>query len=417
MKYTFVDLFSGAGGFTEGFLQSGTNDADFQLIAASDIHENAELTHTGRFNRQLGIDYTFLRKDIRHSGFTRSLKNAVKIHTGKDSVDVVCGGPPCQGFSLFGKRNEEDPRNDLFKHYLRAIKNLSPKYFVMENVPGLVTMYDGKIPGLIHQEVEKLFSGEYNVCGPIFVNSADYGVPQVRERVLFIGSKKGLPQITTIPSLLEKSQYVTVEEAISDLSFLQPWEAAYQYHDEFPATSSYQNSSRRSFLLNKFGVDIDHLALRNHEAAKHSVPVVARFALIQKGKGFESIPEQLWKQVSTKKKWCVKLHEKSPSNTMTTLPDDFIHYETPRIITVREMARLQSFDDSYFFEGPRTTGGGGAGNKKRTVELPQYTQVGNAVPPLMARAISQKVLESLEEVRIKEISKNNETVRLLSTAV
>ncbi len=417
MKYTFIDLFSGAGGFTEGFLLAGTKEADFQLVAASDIHKNAELTHLGRFEKQLGLTYSFIKTDIRNIGFAKQLKRTAKNICSRESVDVVCGGPPCQGFSVWGKRNENDPRNDLFRHYLNAIKAVSPSYFVMENVPGLVTMYDGRIPGLIHEEVETLFAGEYKINGPIFVNSVDYGVPQLRERVLFIGSKKGYPEISHIPPTVTEQNRVTVKEAIGDLEFLQPGEIAYEYNKNFPAVTSYQKQSRNGRLLKKHGISLEHAVLRNHEAAKHTLPVIARFALIQKGKGFESIPENLWKLVSTKKKWCVKLNDAFPSNTMTTLPDDFIHYQVPRSITVREMARLQSFDDTFFFEGPRTTGGGGAGNKKRTMELPQYTQVGNAVPPLMARAVGQRIIESLEIHRLNILQEKNETIRLLSRAV
>ena len=417
MNYSFVDLFSGAGGFTEGFLLAGTSESSFKLVVASDVHKNAELTHTGRFGQQLGINYSFLRKDIRDKDFQLHLNNAIKRVQNYNSIDVVCGGPPCQGFSIWGKREEKDPRNNLFKHYLNTIAALCPKYFVMENVPGLVTMYEGKIPSLIKKEVEKIFAGEYVLHGPIVINSADFGVPQIRERVLFIGSRKGYPEIKNISSTLSKNQYVTVKEAISDLEFLQPWQIAQEYDVNFPPNSKYQNESRYGRLFSKYNINFKTDLLHNHEAAKHTIPVVARFALIQKGKGFESIPEPLWDKIATKKKWCVKLNDILPANTMTTLPDDFIHYQVPRIITVREMARLQSFDDTFVFRGPRTTGGGGAGNKKRNSELPQYTQVGNAVPPLMAKAIAQNIIESLEKHRLESSKQNNEAVRLLPRAI
>ncbi len=417
MNYSFVDLFSGAGGFTEGFLLASTPESSFQLIAASDIHKNAELTHTGRFRQQLGINYSFLQKDIRDTNFKSCLRNNIKKIHSSDSIDVVCGGPPCQGFSIWGKRKEDDPRNNLFKHYLDVIATLLPKYFVMENVPGLVTMYEGRIPALIKEEIDKLFAGEYKVHGPIIVNAVDFGVPQLRERVLFIGSRKGYPEIKNISSTINRKQYVTVRDAMSDLEFLQPWEVAKEYDVNFPANSQYQQESRCGRLFKKYNIPSTSNLLFNHEAAKHTVPVIARFALIQKGKGFESIPEQLWKKIATKKKWCVKLDDLVPANTMTTLPDDFIHYQVPRIVTVREMARLQSFDDTFIFTGPRTTGGGGVGNKKRNFELPQYTQVGNAIPPLMAQAIAQNIIESLEKSRLKSSKQNNEAIRLLPRAI
>lgn len=395
-EFTCVDLFAGAGGFTEGFMLAGNDLADFKLLAASDIHEEAELTHRNRFHSQMRIDYDFHRMDIRDVALIDHLFASIKKHSGANQVDVICGGPPCQGFSVFGKRQESDPRNDLFTHYLRVVSELRPKYFVMENVPGLVTMYDGKIPGLIFKEVSRLLGGDYEVSGPIFVNAADFGVPQIRERVLFIGSRKGFPPVTRIPPMLKKSDYLTVADAISDLRFLLPWQTAFEYDKNFPATTPYQTESRLGRLASKLGLNLDTSVLRNHEAAKHTPLVIARFAMLQKGKGFESIPAELWRRhLSTEKKWCIRLDEQRPSNTMTTLPDDFIHYSIPRILTVREMARLQSFDDTFFFEGPRSTGGGGAGNKKRNSELPQYTQVGNAVPPLMAKAIGSALLDCL----------------------
>lgn len=144
-EYTFVDLFSGAGGFSEGLTLAGYTTSQFRLVAASDIHRNARLTHENRFRSQLGIDYTFLEKDIRDEDFIEQLITCIEDKSGKPIVDVVVGGPPCQGFSVFGLRNEEDPRNNLFLHYLKAIEVLMPKYFVMENVPGLALMYGGKV--------------------------------------------------------------------------------------------------------------------------------------------------------------------------------------------------------------------------------------------------------------------------------
>lgn len=138
--------------------------------------------------------------------------------------------------------------------------------------------------------------------------------------------------------------------------------------------------------------------LTNHEAAKHSPEVIARFAMIEQGQGLESIPRELWENhLFSSKKWCVRLSPDKPSFTVVTLPDDFVHYHRHRILTVREMARLQSFDDTFEFIGPRASGGGGKGNKKRNQELPQYTQVGNAIPPLMAQGIGHELLMALDQ--------------------
>lgn len=393
-KYTFVDLFSGAGGFTEGMLLAGHQSSSFRLVVSSDVHENARITHDNRFKTQLGMDYSFLQEDIRSDTFLESLINLVDKHTGRSHVDVVVGGPPCQGFSVFGLRKETDPRNDLFLPYLKAIQALQPKYFVMENVLGLVTMYSGKTVKRIREEVSRM-KPQYGVMGPIKINAADFGVPQLRERVLFIGYRKGMTPIYRIEPT-HKGRYVTVKEAIGDLAFLRSWESNGVYKEDFLPTSDYQRESREGRLFTKVGISRQDHSLHNHEAAKHSPNVIARFAMMEPGEGLDSIPRPLWERhLKSSKKWCVKLHPDKPSFTVVTLPDDFVHYSRPRILTVREMARLQSFDDTFGFLGPRASGGGGKGNKKRNKELPQYTQVGNAVPPLMSRGIGETLLRAL----------------------
>lgn len=394
--YTFVDLFAGAGGFTEGFLLAG-EESNFELLGATDVSPMAQLTHERRFRDQLGQRYSFVTQDIRNPSFTKYFLDSVRSIHGDKPIDVVCGGPPCQGFSVFGKRTEDDPRNDLFRPYLAFIERVQPKYFVMENVPGLVQMYKGRAVEQIIAGIENLQTVKYQVSGPLRVNAAEYGVPQNRERVLFIGSRLDMPPIrdVTRPGLFEE---VSVADAISDLSFLRAWETADKYAPTYPVESQYQIESRRGRLFKKLGMVSRHPnVLRNHEAARHRPEIIARFAMIEEGRGLESVPRELWdKHLKSSKKWCVRLDRSRPSYTMVTLPDDFVHYVQHRILTVRETARLQSFDDTFVFAGPRATGGGGAGNRKRFVELPQYSQVGNAVPPLMAKAIAETILGRLE---------------------
>ncbi|MDX9791390.1 MAG: DNA cytosine methyltransferase, partial [Candidatus Kapabacteria bacterium] len=150
--FTFIDLFAGAGGFSEGFLQAEINNKFFDFIAASDINENCELTHIVRYNHQLGLNAEFLRQDITEPDFLENL--LAKI--GNKTIDVICGGPPCQSFSLAGKRRKFDKKDDLFSHYLDVIKRLQPKYFVMENVKGILTKENGKIKDLIIQEINSI---------------------------------------------------------------------------------------------------------------------------------------------------------------------------------------------------------------------------------------------------------------------
>jgi len=395
-EYSFVDLFCGAGGFTEGMLLSGNSERRFRLVAASDIHKNAQLTHQKRFRDTLGIPYSFACEDIRSKTFLRDLVRLVEISSAGQPLDVIVGGPPCQGFSVFGARREADPRNNLFLHYLEAISVLRPKYFVMENVPGLATMYGGKTVERIYEQVKRI--GDYEIHGPIKLNASEFGVPQFRERIVFIGNRRDMAPIATIPN--GRSRPISVKEAIGDLSFLRSWEAGTDYNELFQATTTYQKESRRGRLATILGVPPIPRSLKNHETAKHTPDVIARFAMMKQGSGLESIPRELWdKHLQSSKRWCVKLSPDNPSFTVVTLPDDFVHYEHPRILTVREMARLQSFEDSFEFFGPRASGGGGRGNKKRNVELPQYSQVGNAVPPLLARGVASVVLNALESQR------------------
>ncbi|MGP8078164.1 MAG: DNA cytosine methyltransferase [Thermoplasmata archaeon] len=390
-RFGFVDLFCGAGGFAEGFLQAGTDRSEFQLLAASDVHRHAQATHEYRFGTQLGIPYRFIRKDIRDPGLLPEVREAVSLGS---EVDVVCGGPPCQGFSVFGARRRDDPRNDLFHPYLQIVHALRPRYFVMENVPGFVYMYRGMAEQRIREAVDSLRRPGYTLAGPIFVNAASFGVPQSRERVIFLGSRDDQPRIGSVP-VPEGIHSPSVGEAISDLAFLGSGMKAIDYDPRFPPASDYQRDSRLGRSKTRPTWDG---RLQNHESSRHTSRVLTRFRLVPKGHSTKDVKEVLVREgVDSGKKWCVRIDDADPSFTLTTIPDDFIHYSQDRSLTVRECARLQSFDDSFVFLGPRTTGGGGAGNKVRNTDLPQYTQVGNAVPPLMARGIALTLLRNLEK--------------------
>jgi DNA (cytosine-5)-methyltransferase 1 len=244
----------------------------------------------------------------------------------------------------------------------------------------------------MHDEVGKMRPTRYNLTGPIKVRALDFGVPQIRERILFVGCRADVSAIRDIPPTA--SAPVAVHDAIGDLAFLRPWESNGRYHE--PALTKYQRDSRRGRLYAMLGLAPNGDQLHNHDAARHTPEVIARFAMMRPGKGLDSIPTGLWDaHLRSSKKWCVRLDPQKPSYTVTTLPDDLVHYEQHRILTVREAARLQSFDDTFQFLGPRSTGGGGKGNKKRNQELPQYSQVGNAVPPLLAQGIGFALLRAL----------------------
>jgi DNA (cytosine-5)-methyltransferase 1 len=362
-----VDLFCGAGGFSLGFKRVG----DFELIAAVDKNPDALETYKVNFG-----DTPVFESDITDiSGNIDELYEACGF--SQDDVDVVIGGPPCKGFSTAGKMNPDDPRNSLVASYLQVVRKLDPDVVVMENVEGLVRMEGGKYA----EKIDAAFKNQgFSTSGPLNISAGDYGIPQDRTRVFFTGTKIGFPieipdqgeQIaadggTTTGS--EEENTVTVREAIDDLAFLKSGEEATEYPTD-PKTG-YQERMR-----------MDSNELYNHKASNHGSRVRERFSMLEPGQDVSDLPEEY----QTSKHTQVRLDPAHLAPTITTLPDDYVHYSKPRIPTVREMARLQSFPDWFEFKGPRTTGG-----QRRKEACPQYSQVGNAVPPLLAEVVAKQV--------------------------
>ena len=604
-RVTYLDLFAGAGGFSEGFLQAFTENLYYDFKLASDINENCELTHRVRYNSVLGLDTKFLRQDIMEDTFIENLLYAV----GNEPIDVITGGPSCQSFSLAGRRKVYDKRDDLFYHYLKVIKALRPKYFVMENVKGILTKDGGAVKRRILREIrsiidptkatllteyinsiknrlpsavyavlkgriigtesipygifdtldallrditknvdyrvsksdqnintvrhgilllklkndrenirksiiqlktathidndvfiegynaaisalgdedilEKIFESIdkiakmkkkvsnlcselkkalellvvsfdecieylysyldnnekrmfdsilaevrlYNISEPMVLLSSNYGVPQNRERVVFIGCRNDQPLIDNIPSLVSEDEKVTVFEALWDLDNIDNGETVEHYRkprilkkyeckkklrsvDGNPISDGklYSDWSRQGrlgerfvfecppFYVHNFGEYNDdnkhqNKELFNHQTSSQSDTVRERLRIIAKhGDYDESKVELKEKGRDSQKRNYVVLKPEGQSPTVCTMPDDFIHYAAFRPTTVREMARLQSFDDSFVFQGKRQTGG-----NNRQKEIPQYTLVGNAVPPLMAKAIANVILKNIK---------------------
>ncbi|MFB6216307.1 MAG: DNA cytosine methyltransferase [Candidatus Aenigmatarchaeota archaeon] len=366
-----IDLFCGAGGLTLGFERQG-----FQAVAASDYQEDTLNTYKTNFP-----EVATIQKDIRELEAEELLAES---GYDKEDIDAIIGGPPCKGFSMAGERDPDDPRNSLFEEYIRIVSEIEPRVVVMENVKGILSMQDGAYVDKILKELRKLgYTVKYRV-----LNAADYGVPETRERVIWIGFKNGEKISFPDPTHHSKTDgqkklggdkgdlkpYRTVGEAISDLDFVGPGEKATEYQKE--PESEYQERMRENAS-----------ELLNHEAPNHSERVQNRFKLMEEGKGMETVPEEY----RTSKHSLQKLHRDEPSPTITTLPEDFVHYKRNRIPTVREVARIQSFPDDFEFTGPRTTGG-----MRRREACPQYSQIGNAVPPIMAEAIAKEVRQSFQ---------------------
>jgi len=365
-----IDLFSGAGGLSEGLESVGIH-----VATAIEWHPQPCLTHA--FNHPhtqvLVGDIRSLQMDL--------LRKYVHRATGTSKVDLVVGGPPCQGFSSAGRKSQADPRNTLFREFIRVVENFKPRMFLLENVPGFRKMYQGQMFAEATKEFSRL---GYQITSNI-VDAAPFGVPQRRKRFIMIGwlPNEALPFEWPDEVLGKNGQLtifsqpmVTVENALEDIAFLEPgWEAT--QHQVEPIYNFQQDRRRGAKLL------------FNHLATQHREKAVSMFEYIPEGGTINAVPKNL----RNGKKTMARLNRHEISNAVLALPDDLIHYRHNRIPTVREMARLQTFDDDYVFFGKRTSG-----FIERRVDLPQYTQVGNAVPPLLAKALGRNLIRSLEGI-------------------
>lgn len=366
--FVTIDLFSGAGGMAEGFGQAG-----FRPLVATDYDPMA--ARTFQYNHP---QTPFLLGDIKEID-ARELLRVAGAAPGE--VDVICGGPPCQGFSLAGPRLSDDPRNQLFREFLRIVQTVQPRFFVFENVAGLLSMKGGGVLKAILSGFEDLGYA----CTWQVVNAADYGVPQNRPRVIIIGERGGgrptLPKPTHCPtpqaSLFEKlPPHVTVWDAISDLPSIHQGEGNEAMKHTCGPANEYQRARRGHRTPGH---------IYNHRATSHSDAIVQRYASIPEGGSAKDVPADL----ATKKTNYYRLSKSRPSRTITcNHRTDILHPTVPRGTTVREAARLQSFDDDYRFFGNLT---------RKAKYVTQDDQVGNAVPPLLARAIASHIRLSLEQ--------------------
>lgn len=379
---TSIDLFSGCGGMTLGFSWAG-----FTSVLASDIDENCEKTFATNFP-----EIPFLCGDL--SDFK---KDDFDNHIKKADIDVIIGGPPCQGFSLANKRRNKvsnDPRNRLFYEFVKTIDWYSPKAFVMENVKGLLSMQSGEVIKQIIKEFESAGKFGYEVDYKI-LKASDYGVPQSRERVIVMGIRRDLEMKPQFPEkCIEKE--VTVEEAISDLPQINAGEGEERMKYVTKPQGAYQQLMRN----NTEGVF-------NHIAMKHTKRVIERFEAIRPGKNLLDVWEThgAVQRGNPKEKSKIKFSQ----NNLRLIPDkpaptiaasfqsNFIHPYLNRNFTAREGARLQSFPDDFIFEGMRTKMSWEKG-------LSQYQQIGNAVPPLMAFEIAKTLIELLEKATLTNYS-------------
>ena len=309
---------------------------------------------------------------------------------------MVAGGPPCQGFSTAGRRVENDSRNKLIKSYIAFIRLVQPKIIFFENVKGFTQKFDkNKIQGKVYSEYVKgalryspkdLSYEGYNVYGKL-VDFSEFGIPQKRTRFILVGIRKDIitaqkPKKFFSLIMNNRESFLinkgiginnTLEEAISDLlrieETISPDTKSFKAGLYNNPTSNYQLLLRGAY---------DRNIPDSHRFAKHSQATVEKLTFIlEHAEKNKTLSTELKKQFNLKKRTVIPLAGNTPTPTITTLPDDYIHYSEPRIFTVREYARIQSFNDWFEFKGKYTTGG-----KRRTQEVPRYSQIGNAIPPL-----------------------------------
>lgn len=341
--YTVLDLFCGCGGLSLGFEEAG-----YRVLLGIDFWNDALETY--KYNHKQSQT---LRADM------ASLNpEQVERLLGTKDVDVIIGGPPCQGFSVAGKRIVDDERNKLYKGFVRMVKHFRPKAFVMENVPNILSIGGGVVKDAILADFNEL---GYHVNVKVMLAS-NYGVPQNRRRAVFVGLKNG--DSYDFPTPFD-TPMITSEEALSDLP-----ECSLAEGEPYPAVpqSAYQELMRDGSK-----------GVHNHDITIHNERTKEIIAMVPDGGNYKDLPEELQQTRKVHIAW-TRLNSKKPSFTIDCGHRHHFHYEWNRIPTVRECARIQSFPDNFIFLGSKTS---------------QYKQVGNAVPPLMSRAIAEQLKAEL----------------------
>jgi DNA (cytosine-5)-methyltransferase 1 len=382
---TYIDLFSGCGGLSLGLHNAGWKGA-FAIEKSEDAFKTLE---HNLIKKKKHFDWPNWLEQKHHDINEILENNSNELIQLRGKIDLVAGGPPCQGFSMAGRRVENDSRNDLINSYIEFIDYVKPKLIFFENVRGFTQGFKnnnkkGRAYSLY--VIDELKKKGYTVQGHL-INFADYGVPQKRTRFILVGiQNEFVENNSTINKetffeeiknnkdtfLISKNLTVnpSLENAISDLL-----QSKGQVESETPnfkagvygkIESKYQKHLRK-YKKQESKVD-------SHRFAKHTEVVKNRFQIALD----EKLTSSAYRERFKLKKSSTKILEANkPTPTITTLPDDYIHYCEPRIMTVREYARIQSFPDTYQFKGKYTTGG-----KRRTQEVPRYSQIGNAIPPL-----------------------------------
>ena len=342
-KHSVLDLFCGCGGLSLGFEMAG-----FDIKLAIDNWEDALVTYRKNHKGTQTLNADLLNLNPQDVEMKYNIKD----------LDVIIGGPPCQGFSVAGKRIIDDDRNKLYKSFVRFVDHFRPKTFLMENVPNILSIGGGAIKDAILNDFTEL---GYNVTYKVLLAS-DYGVPQNRRRAIFVGQ---LNDDTFIFPEKNVDKPVTTFEAISDLP-----EYSVEDGNDYPnlPLSDYQKCIRNKAEK-----------LYNHQITIHTSDTQRIIAMVPDGENYKCLPKELWSLRKVHIAW-TRMNSQKPCFTIDTGHNHHFHYKYNRVPTVRESARIQSFPDTFIFIG-------GKGSQLR--------QVGNAVPPLMAKAIAEQIIHTI----------------------
>jgi DNA (cytosine-5)-methyltransferase 1 len=342
-KPRVLDLFSGAGGMSHGFLQAGF-DVSIAIDNWQDALDTHQLNHpeTAVINVDLGA---------------KSELDPALAECG--NIDVIIGGPPCQGFSIAGKRDPSDPRNKLYKGFVRSVAKLKPGFFVMENVPTIGSKSNLALFNSILLDFKRL---GYEVSAEVLLASK-FGVPQNRKRMFIVGSLANKPKFD-FQNLIELKM-ISTKEAISDLP-----------EGTVPDGTKYTQNARSTYQ--EIMRSNSHQVF-NHQVTKHSEQTVDVISLVPDGGNYKDLPENFLGIRNVNIAW-TRLNSATPSFTIDTGHRHHFHYKYNRVPTARESARLQSFPDDYHFLGSKTS---------------QLKQIGNAVPPILAKAVANEIYRTI----------------------
>ena len=349
-----LDLFCGCGGLSRGFI-----DAGFNVALGIDFDDMALKTFAANHDNSIA-----LKLDLFNHDNIQIIKDYLEER--KIKIDVLVGGPPCQGFSLAGPRQIDDSRNKLYQAMVKTAALLKPKVVVLENVPGIVQLHGGLVGEKIISDFSSL---GYKICYKILY-APDYGIPQIRKRTFFVGLLDSDVFFKFPTPILSKDEYITCEQAINDLPSL---EGIYgEEIQDYPSEPNYKYQA-----LMRDGSTKIH----NHIGTIHDAKTIKFLSMVPEGKNYKSLPSE-YSGIYKYHEALTRYHSKKPSPTINTGHRSHFHYKWLRIPTVRESARLQSFKDTFIFYG----------NKSQ-----QYKQVGNAVPPILGQVIATEIYKWLNK--------------------